>query len=339
VIQYAFPQAAWLLVPWAAILIFRVLQQGRAIKALAALGEERVRYVVLGRVRVGRQWIKLGLFFAGTLLLIVAATGPRIGTRVVELERQGVDVLLVLDTSISMDAADVKPSRIEKIKYEVGRLLSSLQGDRVGMIVFAGTAHLHFPLTSDYAAARLFLNAIDTRLVQQQGTVLAKALRLAIESLDPDTEKYKAVIILSDGEDHDGRALDIAREAAATGIVIHTVGVGSPQGAPIPLADGQEFKKDASGRVVTSVLNEGMLRTLAREGGGTYTLVDNRRGDLSVLAGEILAMEKRTLQTQGFSQFEDRYQYFIFPTLLLLLAEVFLPGGRRTAPKVGSRYA
>lgn len=338
-IQFAYPLAAWLLAPWAVLLIWRVLQQRRLLRALIAMGEARVRYVILGRIRFPRQWGKLALFFVALALMIVAATGPKIGTRIVELERQGVDVLLVLDTSISMDATDVKPSRLEKAKYEVGRLISSLEGDRIGMIVFAGSAHLHFPLTADYAAAMLFLNAVDTRLVQLQGTVLAEALQLALSTFDPETEKYKSVIILSDGEDHDGRALEIARQAAATGIIIHTVGVGSPQGAPIPLAGKQEFKKDAAGRIVTSMLNEPMLKSMARVGGGTYTRVDNRSGGLEDLAEEILAMEKRTLKTQSFAQFEDRYQYFVLPTLLLLLVEMLLPGGRRKPPQIRSRYA
>ena len=338
-IQFAYPLAAWLLAPWAVLLIWRVLQQRRLLQALMAMGEARVRYVVLGRIRFPRQWGKLALFFSASGLMIVAATGPKIGTRIVELERQGVDVLLVLDTSISMDARDVKPSRIAKARYEVGRLISRLEGDRIGMIVFAGSAHLHFPLTSDYAAAMLFLNAVDTRLVQLQGTVMAEALQLALSTFDPETEKYKSVVILSDGEDHDGRALEIARQAAATGIIIHTVGVGSLQGAPIPLDGRQEFKKDAAGRIVTSKLNEAMLKSLAREGGGTYTRVDNRSGGLEQLADEILAMEKRTLKTQSFAQFEDRYQYFVLPTLLLLLAELLLPGGRRKPPQIRSRYA
>ena len=338
-IRFAYGQIAWLLVPWALLLVWRIARQRRTLRALLDLGEARVRYVVLGRVRLSRQWTKLALYFAGSGLLIIAATGPKLGTRVVELERQGIDLLLVLDTSVSMDAADVKPSRMEKTKYEVGRLISALQGDRLGMIVFAGSAHLHFPLTSDYGAARLFLNSIDTRLVQLQGTVLADALLLAMETFDPEIDKFKTIVILSDGEDHDGRALEVAEQAAATGIVIHTVGIGSPEGAPIQIGDGMEFKKDASGRIVTTVLNEPMLRALARAGGGTYTHVDNNSGDLSKLAGEILAMEKRTLKSQAFAQFEDRYQFFLLPALLMLLMEMVLPGGRRTGPKVRSRYA
>jgi len=338
-IQFAHPQLALLFIPWLGLLAWNLLRLGRAARRLRQLGESRVQWYVLGRVRFPRQWTKSLLFFLGLGFLLLAAVGPKVGTKVVELKRQGVDVIFILDTSTSMDATDIRPSRLGKAKYEVGRLISGLQGDRVGMIVFAGTAHLHFPLTSDYAAARLFLNAVDTRLVQVQGTVIAEALELAMRTFDPETKKYKSVVILSDGEDHDGRALQLARQAAETGIIIHTVGIGSPSGAPIPIAGGKEFKKDKAGRIVTSVLNEPMLEELARAGGGTYTRVDNRSGNLEGLLEEILSMEKRTLKTHEFSQFEDRFQFFAFPALFCLLLELLLPGGRLEAPKVRSRYA
>ena len=206
-IRFAHPELAYLLVPWLALFIWIHWQQARTRRRLQALGGERVHYYVLGRIRFRRQVIKTTMFFLGLLLLIVSAIGPKVGTRVVELKHQGVDVVFILDTSISMDAQDIKPSRLEKAKYEVARLIDGLSGDRVGLIVFAGTAHLHFPLTSDYAAARLFLNAVNTCLVQVQGTVIADALKLAMDTFDPESRKYKTVVLLSDGEDHDGRAL------------------------------------------------------------------------------------------------------------------------------------
>ena len=338
-IQFAYPLSALLLAPWLGLLVWSLVFRRRANRVLRALGEERVQWFVLGRLRLQRQASKTMLLFAGLGLLIIAATGPKVGTRVVQLEQQGADVLLLLDISLSMDATDVRPSRLEKAKYEMGLLISRLEGDRVGLIVFAGSAHLHCPLTSDYAAVRLFLNAVDTRLVALQGTVIGEALELAVRTFDAESRKYKAVVVLSDGEDHDGRALEAAREAASQGIIIHTVGIGSPSGAPIPVGDGTEFKKDGAGRVVTSILNELVLEELAQAGNGTYQRVDNRSGSVAALAEEIGAMEKRTLKSQQFTQFEDRYQYFVFPALLCLVAELLLPGGRRKAPRVRSRYA
>lgn len=328
-----------MLVPWLALLVWALVRQLRSQRQLHGLGNSRVQRVLLGRINFPRQSLKLVLFSLGTGLLIIAAVGPKIGTKVVELQRRGVDIMLVLDTSLSMDARDVKPSRLEKAKYELGRFLDGLTGDRVGMVVFAGTAHLHYPLTTDYAAARLFLSAVDSRLVQVQGTVLADALDLAMRSFEAETKKFRSIVILSDGEDHDGRALEVARDAAESGIIIHTVGLGSPFGAPIPVDGGKAFKKDPSGRVVTSVLNEAMLQELARAGAGSYTRVDNRSGGLKDLLTDIQAMEKRTLKSHEFAQFEDRYQFFALPALLLLLLELLLPGGRPEAPRVRSRYA
>ena len=338
-IRFAHPQLFFLLIPLLGLLVWSIARQVRSYRKLRELGGSRVQWVVLGRVRFQRQRLKQLLFFAGLAFLIVAAVGPKVGMKVVELQRRGVDILLILDTSTSMDARDVRPSRLEKAQYELSRFLDGLSGDRVGMIVFAGTAHLHFPLTTDYGAARLFLGAVDTRLIRVQGTVLGEALELAIRSFDAESKKFKSVVILSDGEDHDGRALEVARRAAETGIVIHAVGLGSTSGAPIPVDDGQAFKKDAAGRVVTSVLNEAVLEELARAGQGTYTRVDNRSGGLEDLLAEIQAMEKRTLKSHEFSQFEDRYQLFALPALIFFLLELLLPGGRLEPPKVRSRYA
>ncbi len=338
-IRFAFPLAAYLFIPWAVLFLWSLLRQRKINRSLRQLGNERIHWYVLGRVRFSYQVAKKVLFYAGLGLLLAAAMGPKIGTRIVELKRQGVDVLFLLDTSTSMDAQDVKPSRMEKAKYEVGRLITGLQGDRVGMIVFAGTAHLHFPLTSDYAAARLFLNAVDTRLIQTQGTVIAEALELAMKTFDPQSRKFKTMVVLSDGEDHDGRAHEIARAAAEQGIIIHSVGIGSQAGAPIPIDDGTAFKKDRNGRVVTSLLNELVLEELADAGSGTYTRVDNRSGSLAGLLEEILAMEKRVLKSQEFSQYENRYQLFLLPALICFIIELLLPGGSSQVPRPRSRYA
>ncbi len=338
-IRFAYPMAGLLALPWFLLLVWSLFHIRRAHRAIRDLGQERVQLYVLGRLRLPRQTAKTWLLFTGLGLLILAATGPKVGTRVMELKRQGVDVLLLLDTSTSMDATDVRPSRLEKAKYEAGRLIDRLEGDRVGIIVFAGSAHLHCPLTSDYAALRLFLNATDTRLVQFQGTVIGEALDLALATFDSESRKYKTVVVLSDGEDHDSRALETAQKAVEQGIIIHTVGIGTKAGAPVPLVGGAEFKKDQDGRIVTSILNELVLEELARAGGGTYQRVDNRSGNLSGLAEEIDAMEKRVLKTQEFSQYENRYQYFLLPAMLCLLAELLLPGGRVRAPQIRSRYA
>ncbi len=337
-IRFAAPYMVILFIPWLLIAVWHFYRQRKIIKTLLDLGNDRVQHFLLGRLRIPRQQVKLGLFYLGLGFLLIGATGPQIGTKIVELEQQGVDILFLLDTSVSMDARDVAPSRIEKAKYEIGQLISKLHGDRVGMIVFAGTAHLHFPLTSDYAAARLFLNSVDTRLVQFQGTVISDGLRLAIDSFDPDSDEHKTVVLISDGEDHDGRALALAQQVAETGIIINVVGVGSHAGAPIPINGGSEFKKDKSSRVITTTLNERALKEIATAGNGSYTRVDNRIASLSGLLDEIQSMRKRTLRSQEFSQFEDRFQLFLIPAFIFLLIEFILPEGRRENPQARRRF-
>ena len=269
------------------------------------------------------------LIILGIIFILLASAGPQIGMKLTELTRKGVDIFILMDTSNSMNAVDVKPSRMEKAKYELGRLLNSLQGDRVGLIAFAGTSHLHCPLTEDYSAARLFLNMMDTRLITTQGTDLAAAIQLALNHVEEDDEKFKVFILVSDGEDHQGEAINLAEQAKNLGIIIHTLGVGTPGGGPIPIYDSkgnrQEFKKNNKDHVITSTLNEFTLNEIARITGGIYLRVENQVNAIVPLLKEIDQMEKRELKSHVFSQYEDRYQIFLIIGLLLFLIEFVIP--------------
>jgi len=259
----------------------------------------------------------------------LASVGPQIGMKLTELTRKGIDIFILVDTSTSMNAVDVKPSRMEKAKYELGRLLNNLEGDRVGLIAFAGSSHLHCPLTEDYSASRLFLNMMDTDLITTQGTDLAAAIQLALDHVEEDDEKFKVFVLVSDGEDHQGEVITLAEQARDLGIIIHTLGVGTPAGGPIPIYDDKgnriEFKKNRSGQVVTSTLNESTLDEIARITGGIYIRVENRVNAIIPLLKEIDQMEKRELKSHVFSQYEDRYQVFLIIGLLLFLAEFVIP--------------
>jgi Ca-activated chloride channel family protein len=249
--------------------------------------------------------------------------------KLTELTREGVDIFILLDTSSSMDAGDVKPSRIEKAKYELGRLLNKLEGDRVGLIAFAGSAHLHCPLTEDYSASRLFLNMMDTDLISTQGTDLAVAIQLALDHVETDDEKFKVFVLVSDGEGHQGEAITLAKQAQELGIIIHTMGVGTSAGGPIPIFDNSgnrvEFKKNRIGQVVTSTLNETTLDEIARITGGIYIRVENQVNAIAPLLKEIDKMEKKELKSHVFSLYEDRYQVFLIIGLMLFSAEFLIP--------------
>jgi Ca-activated chloride channel family protein len=288
---------------------------------------------LLSRFDRQKQRWKQRLVFLGLTFLIIGAAGPQIGIRVKPVERKGVDLVFAIDVSLSMNAADVKPNRLVKAKYEIAQMIKQLKGDRVALIVFAGSSHLYLPLTTDYEAARLFLDNIDTHMIPTQGTALSTALQTALTAFAPESEKYKVLILVTDGEDHEGQAVELARQAARQGIVIHTVGVGTVTGSLIPLVDENgrwnDYKRDREGKLVTSVLNENLLREIAQAGNGIFVRFDNRLASHRALLKAIDAMEKRTVSTHEFSEYEDRYQVFAVLALAFFVAAFLFPTRRR----------
>jgi|TARA_B100001964_G_scaffold43670_1_gene48597 Ca-activated chloride channel family protein len=266
---------------------------------------------------------------AGLLFLIISASGIQIGKKVKPVERKGVDLIFAVDVSISMNAEDVKPSRLEKAKFEISQIIRQLKGDRVGIIVFAGASHLYLPLTSDYEAAILFLDEIDTEMIPTQGTAISSALNTGLSAFSDESEKFKVLILITDGEDHEGRAIAIAEKAAQTGIIIHTVGVGSVSGSLIPVLDKKtgdtSYKKDRRGKLITSTLNEGILQDIARAGNGIYVRFDNRAAHYKIITDSINQMEKKTISTHEFSEYEDQYQLFGVIALSMFLVAFFIP--------------
>ena len=328
-VRYTHPEMFYLFIPLTLVLIWYAYQGRKLRMNLESLGTASVKRFLLNRVKHTSIRLRSQLIILGIIFILFASVGPQIGIKLTKLTRKGIDIFILLDTSTSMNAVDVKPSRMEKAKYELSRLLNNLKGDRVGLIAFAGSSHLHCPLTEDYSAARLFLNMMDTELIATQGTDLAAAIQLALDHVEEDDEKYKVFILVSDGEDHQGEAIDLAKQAKDLGIIIHTLGVGTPAGAPIPVYDAkgnrQEFKKNNKGNVVTSTLNEFTLNEIARVTGGIYLRVENQVNAIVPLLKEIDQMEKRELKSHVFSQYEDRYQVFLIIGLLLFLAEFVIP--------------
>ena len=269
------------------------------------------------------------LLLSGVFCLTLSAAGPQFGSKVKKIERQGVDLVIVFDTSTSMDAEDVKPSRIEKAKYEVGKLIQKLKGDRVSIIVFAGTSHLYLPLTTDYEAALLFLSAIDSEMIPNQGTSISSAMDLAIETVKKDQNKYKVMLLITDGEDHEGNAIALASKANEVGIEIHTIGVGSNIGGLIPIKNNQsdnlDYKRDKNGKLINSILNISMLKNIADAGGGKFFHFSNQGDNYSDLNKAIDAMEKRRINSHEYSQYEERFQPLALFSFSLFLVSFLLP--------------
>jgi Ca-activated chloride channel family protein len=289
-----------------------------------------------------RQVGKISLLLLAILFMILALAKPQIGTKLEEVKREGVDILIAIDVSLSMQAEDIKPNRLEKAKHMVSNLIDLLQGDRVGLIAFAGVPFVQCPLTLDYGAAKMFLEIMDTNLIPQPGTAIGAAIMKAMETFDQRERKHKVLILITDGEDHEGEPLKAAELAEKDGVVIHTVGIGSVQGVPIPLYNesGRNvgFKKDRDDQVVTSKLDEITLEKIALQTGGKYYRATGSESELRKLYDEISKMEKKELASLKFSQYEDRFQYLLIIALVLLVAEVFVSERRKVKEEWHGRF-
>jgi Ca-activated chloride channel family protein len=272
--------------------------------------------------------VKFILLVAALAFLIVGLTNPQIGSRMEEVKQEGVDIFVALDVSLSMRAEDIKPSRLEKAKFEIGNLIDRLAGDRLGLIVFAGDAFTQFPLTTDYSAAHVFLDVVDVDAVPTPGTSLSSAIERAIESFDVKDPTTKVLVIITDGEETEGDAFAAAEEAGKKGARIYTIGMGSPSGAPIPIYSGAgqqvDFKRDKSGNVVVTKLDEPSLEKIAAAGNGTYYRATNSQDELDEIYKNINALQKREVGTKQFTDFEDRFQFFVGAGIFLLLIELSL---------------
>ena len=227
-----------------------------------------------------------------------------------------------------MNAEDVKPSRLEKAKFEISQMIRQLKGDRISLIVFAGSSHMYLPLTTDYEAARLFLDQIDTNMIPTQGTALSSALQTGLSAFTEDESKYKVLVLVTDGEDHEGQAIDLASKASDRGMIIHTVGVGTESGSLIPVIGKngiRDYKRDNTGRLVTSILNENILNEIANAGNGTYVRFDNKPANFRSIMNAIDSMEKRSLKSHIYSEYEDRFQSFAFISMGFMIAGMLFP--------------
>ena len=274
-----------------------------------------------------RKKIKNTLFVLAITFLIVGLSNPQVGTKMEEVKREGVDLMIAIDLSYSMMAQDIKPNRLERAKQAISRLIDKLEGDRIGLVVFAGEAYVQLPITTDYSAAKLFLSTVNTSIIPTQGTKIGNAIDLCSKSFDKENAQSKAIIIITDGETHDEEAIESAKKAKEEGIYIHTLGMGLTKGGPIPIynkyGSTSEFRKDREGNVIITKLNESMLEEIALAGEGTYIRANNSKSGLSSLFEEINKMEKKEIGTMIFTNYKDRFQIFIGISLVLLILNLF----------------
>lgn len=277
--------------------------------------------------------IKYGVFLFGLTILILAVANPQIGTKIEDVKQVGIDVYILLDVSRSMAAEDIKPSRLEKARFEISKLIQKLEGDRIGLIVFSGQAYVQFPLTSDYAAANLFLNAVDFNSVPQPGTNIGSALDLALKSFRYDDGTKKAIVIITDGEDHEGNIVGALSEADSKDVAVYAIGFGSQTGTPIPVYNesGTQvgYKKDNQGQIVLTKLDEETLKNIAGKGNGKYYRGSNTEDELDKIYNDLAKIQESEYGSKKVTEYEDRFHYFLFPAILLLIAE-FMMTSKRT---------
>ena len=309
------------------IVFFRISRKQRE-RALRLFGDPALMARITDSVSHPMRRLKGLLILSAIGFLVLAMARPQIGTKAEIVKRLGNDVVFVIDTSLSMLAEDIKPNRLEKAKYEISRVLDRMRGDRVGLVAFAGTAFLQCPLTLDYGAARMFLDIIDTEIIPKPGTAIETAIRTAADAFEKGERKHKIMILLTDGEDHRGDPVGAAEELAKQGVIIYPVGIGSQEGAPIPVKDEDGrlsgHKKDRSGKPILSKLDETTLRKIALNTDGKYYRATATEFELGKLYDQIEEMEKKELESKLFTQFEDRFQWILVPAILLLAIEVIL---------------
>ncbi len=306
--------------------IFFIWMRRKRLKALLKFGEPRLVKGLMPQVSNIKHQLKFGILMLVFGLLVIAWANPQLGTKREKAKRKASDIMIALDISNSMLSDDVKPNRLELARTFTVDLVQALKGERIGSIVFAGNAYLQMPLTTDYAAAAMFLKFSNPDQAPTQGTAISEAIDVAERAFGEESKGNKVLILISDGEDHDSEAVDRATIAKDHDLTIFTLGVGTPEGGFMPVEFGgvTDYKRDEKGQPIRTILNEQMLKDLARAGGGEYFNIANTTGVIEALQNRIEKVEKKEMETRSFSEYESYFQYFVLFALLLLFFEFMM---------------
>lgn len=318
------PAYLYLLLILPLLVVFYLYSNYRRRKAIRVFGDPELMMQLMPDVSKYRPDVKFWLLAAAIGLFALLLARPQFGSKLETVKRQGVEVMIALDISNSMLAQDVQPSRLEKAKRLVAQLVDKMQNDKVGMIVFAGDAFTQLPITSDYISAKMFLESIDPSLISKQGTAIAAAINLATKSFTPQEGVGRAVIVITDGENHEGGVEEAAKAAVEKGIQVNVLGVGMPDGAPIPVPGTNDYRRDREGNVIVTRLNEAMCQEIAKVGNGIYVRVDNTNNAQKAINQEINKMSKAEVETQVYTEFNEQFQAVAWIVLLLLLSEMLI---------------
>jgi Ca-activated chloride channel family protein len=274
-----------------------------------------------------KVWVRLVLFSIGFFFFVIGLSRPQIGARLKEQEIKGAEIIIAIDVSNSMLAEDYSPNRLERAKLAVSRLVDKLRDDRIGLVIFAGTSFVQLPVTTDYVSAKMFLNSIDTGSIPIQGTALGDAITTCIRSFSAQSDKSRAIILITDGENHEDDPVAAAKQAAEMGIKVFTIGVGSPEGKPIPM--NGELLKDKDGEIVVSRLDEAVLQEIAAEGNGAYVRAGNSEFGLNPIIDDLRKLEDEKYSSVVFEEYDEQFMYFLAIALVFFVLEM-LVGDRRS---------
>lgn len=319
--HFANPEYLYALLIIPLLVIGFIFAQAARKKSIERFGDRNVIAKLMPLVSKRRPAIKFTLILLVLSLVIVAASRPQFGSKLREVKSEGVEIIIALDVSNSMLAEDIKPNRLEAAKRAIGRMLENLNNDKIGLIVFAGDAYTQVPVTTDYSATKMMLSTISTNIVQEQGTAIGEAIRLAMKSFSPNNDEKKALVIITDGENHEDNPVEAAKEAKEKGVVIYTIGLGDSKGTPIPIPGSSDYRKDREGRVIMTSLNENMLVEIANAADGKYIRANNTRIGLDALYKEIEKLDKTELESVVYAEYEDVFQYIIFLAILILVLD------------------
>lgn len=313
-----------LLIPVFFVLQALVLRMRRT--RVRKLGDEALVSRLMPSYSSARPWVRTTLFAIGFFFFVIGLSRPQIGAKLKEHETKGAEIMIVLDVSNSMLAEDYSPNRLERAKLAISRLVDKLRDDRIGLIVFAGNSFVQLPITTDYVSAKMFLNSISTESVPVQGTAIGDAINTAMRSFSAQSEKSRAVVVITDGENHEDDPVAAAAQAAEMGVRVFAIGVGSPEGKPVPL--NGELLKDKDGEIVVSRLDEKVLQEVAEAGKGLYVRAGNSEFGLNPVIDEIKRMDDEKYNSIVFEEFDEQFMYFLGIALFFFVVEM-LVGDRR----------
>jgi Ca-activated chloride channel homolog len=324
--RFANPEYLYLLLMLPVMALLYIINEIRKRRARKRLGDTRLVSSLMPELSDTRSIVKFILMLSAVLAGIIMLSRPQFGSKIEDVKKQGVEVIIALDVSNSMLAEDIQPDRLTRAKQAISRLVDNLDNDKIGLIVFAGDAYTQIPVTTDYVSAKMFLSTISPDMVPKQGTAIGAAINLGIRSFSPGEGKSKAMIIITDGENHEDDPVKEAEEAAKAGIIIHTIGIGSTGGVPVPVTINgkKEYLKDVQGNTVISKLDEDILKKIAMSTEGSYVRASNTNIGLDQIFGDVKKMKKQDLESTQYTEYNDQFQIFAAIAIFLLIVDYII---------------